>query len=867
MLHRDTLVPSFAPNTTSAVPDAIDFAKICAVFTGKHTSNMTDRHVAILEKLSRIYRDGFIRKDLHDIGRVLTLAYEKLEGGASTIAPALAKLIDIACHPFAMIQNESPPSDHMTYFAESLAKLTNTARVEIAVPAADAIYRISGGRTPLEHVKPAIRLSVRPLVHRQMLADQETRNKAEMEKQTYLVQIEESGVMVELMRTLEDQADAKIVQAVLKILQKFSYSNHCSKKLATEGHVAILIDVMYANHNEITTSAVSEIFWNLLQCKEKIAVAHIVVERGILNFRLTGSSLLKSIFDSLCRVKPGLHSVAALRNEYMVMLECIADLAPTAAESFHESGFTESVAGYMMGHELGGLQDLLGLSVGGLGEKVTRNMEHPLIGSYAFTGSNEDFEFKKILMQLSMQLCAHDGNLMLFIEAGLLEFLLLYLDLDVSNDGVDVWNDAQLEALQLQSIQFLNAIIPRIPQKWSAVNGNATLLSYLTAKINSPGSSSEVSGTKLLQPKSVDPHEEEPVGSGSAGLVSNPTSTLVGGTLRLLSRISELGPSQKRALGEQGAFKVLIAILADHTQRSDTWRAAFLICSSLCQGAKTNKTLFGQNGGVEMMLPFLTYSSADPKETEGVLIAAVECIWGSVCGNAINEMTFFSADGIFALMDLIPKASYILQRHILGCILDLLENPKARSHVLEWRSHEDEQKGVAHMLIHLWNVEETRLGVPAGPLGTLADEKKPLAGVNQTVPSKSCKDGYVVEEIAENLRAKIYAMFCKLGFESFYPIITAEEQIKLTLVAKYLDFKIGQVWEEISEELDHEGIRPISPDLDCINTAKQVIVEKARAIKNKQMDIVEKKSETERWEEGQFYNVYMKQRSIPVVDQ
>ncbi|KAJ3068861.1 hypothetical protein HDU99_003087, partial [Rhizoclosmatium hyalinum] len=124
------------------------------------------------------------------------------------------------------------------------------------------------------------------------------------------------------------------------------------------------------------------------------------------------------------------------------------------------------------------------------------------------------------------------------------------------------------------------------------------------------------------------------------------------------------------------------------------------------------------------------------------------------------------------------------------------------------------------------------------------------------------KDGFVVEELSENLRAKIYSMFCKLGFDGFEEEITVEEQIKLALIAKYLDFKIGEVWEEISDELDYEGIRPISPDLDCINTAKQVIVEKAQAIQQKQADLIKRKNEAERLQEDMFLSTYIKQRGI-----
>lgn len=51
------------PNFNNLVRDTackIDYEKIGKVFSGKHTSEMYDRHAAILDKIARIYADGFV---------------------------------------------------------------------------------------------------------------------------------------------------------------------------------------------------------------------------------------------------------------------------------------------------------------------------------------------------------------------------------------------------------------------------------------------------------------------------------------------------------------------------------------------------------------------------------------------------------------------------------------------------------------------------------------------------------------------------------------------------------------------------------------------------------------------------------------
>ncbi|KAJ3225729.1 hypothetical protein HK099_006342 [Clydaea vesicula] len=94
-------------------------------------------------------------------------------------------------------------------------------------------------------------------------------------------------------------------------------------------------------------------------------------------------------------------------------------------------------------------------------------------------------------------------------------------------------------------------------------------------------------------------------------------------------------------------------------------------------------------------------------------------------------------------------------------------------------------------------------------------------------------EGFCINEITLNLRAKVYSLFCKLGFENFYSTLSNVERVKLELISKYLDFKISEVWEEISEELYVEGIRPTTPDLNSIKESGVIVNEKALQVTKK----------------------------------
>ena len=50
-----------------------------------------------------------------------------------------------------------------------------------------------------------------------------------------------------------------------------------------------------------------------------------------------------------------------------------------------------------------------------------------------------------------------------------------------------------------------------------------------------------------------------------------------------------------------------------------------------------------------------------------------------------------------------------------------------------------------------------------------------------------------------------------VGFED-HPTLSTPDQVTLCIIEKYLDFKQGEVWKEITSELEQEGVRPVTPD-------------------------------------------------------
>ncbi|KAJ3088135.1 hypothetical protein HK102_009483 [Quaeritorhiza haematococci] len=230
--------------------------------------------------------------------------------------------------------------------------------------------------------------------------------------------------------------------------------------------------------------------------------------------------------------------------------------------------------------------------------------------------------------------------------------------------------------------------------------------------------------------------------------------------------------------------------------------------------------------------------------------------------------------GVFLLLDLLESLKS-LSGHVLGCMLDLLENPKARPHVLEWKRKRAENAGIGQLLVELWMSEERNLGVPERSDGILGNTSNPLAG------KLARKDLNSIDEISSNLRAKIYSFICKLDFENTAESLSTNEKMQLAYVSliphashvsqtdsfsyeygsfkigKYLDFKIGEVWQEIATELHFENIKPVSLDQICIETSQQVIEEKAKAVQMKQMELGSKGVEIQKDADKKFVQEWL----------
>lgn len=70
---------------------------------------------------------------------------------------------------------------------------------------------------------------------------------------------------------------------------------------------------------------------------------------------------------------------------------------------------------------------------------------------------------------------------------------------------------------------------------------------------------------------------------------------------------------------------------------------------------------------------------------------------------------------IYFHFQLCPKG---MDNLILGCLLDLCENPKTVHHVLTWRGQDN--SSAAHLFCEIWRNEERDIGVKRDQNGAIA---------------------------------------------------------------------------------------------------------------------------------------------------
>eukprot|EP00795_Rhopilema_esculentum_P014666 gene14666-5755_t len=558
-----------------------------------------------------------------------------------------------------------------------------------------------------------------------------------------------------------------------------------------------------------------EILWNLLEFGS---------EEDVMNQLNCDECIhaLQTAFVDRLRNCSG-HADRQLRNDLLVLSILVASRCP--GSPFIETGFVKV------------------LSLLSAYPEVPSNSE--LVRNLKIQQTPEDFELKKLFFDMVLVLSKDPAALPIMSEQRVVLGLFSYIR-PINENLKTNWTPAQYEELQLQALFILSSIAPRCLEDYITCQGSTRLLLLIEWCIGAD----DYGG-----------HGNSFHGTGGRGNKRAQMRYCI----RLLRSICSQGDEQVLAdLSDQNTIAELVGILQSASSSPDENDSIdielqcdmMFILASLCDGDLHRKELFGENG-VQMLVNYLgryPEKIVSPLGQHRLMLAAVDCVWSSVVGCFVNETAFLEKEGLFLLLDLLEVCPENMRNLVLGAILDICENPRALPHVKLWRGKED--CTVGQLLIKIWRHEEVNLGISRDLSGVILDAKKPILSSLQEkqgiISLPSSFPSPAVVDVSENIRAKIYSMFCKLGFNNV-PGLHTSDYITLSIVERYLEFKTLEVWLEIRSELEQEGIRAISPDRDCIDTIIQTLEERAQSVTSVQKMLVEAESSNNLIDEEECY--------------
>ncbi|KAM9824032.1 cilia- and flagella-associated protein 69 [Neosynchiropus ocellatus] len=776
-----------------------DLTKLISLLEDPLTTNLKERNIFLLKRIVKTCQHGILLKEMANFGKIFFICSDKVADHPE-YASLLCEVLRISSLPFLKEKSSDEPnySQDGTQFFCHMGCLMKVPDPNIKQQLVDTVKSYYSCVAPKQLLPGTdLRTKTKPRTFNSCNCFSRLSLRLVPTSPGYILQlIERSDLAKTLLlslHTLDNEPSIKMTLLHLLDMLSLSSDRNCALMLSAHGAETICL---YMNERDPTGQILfrsSEILWNLVEKGSKDEVTAQLSNIECL------TSLKEAFFHQLLSSR---QYDLRLRNDLLVITTIIA--------AKNNSLLVES----MFAKHL--------IAVATFPELRSQN---PFVQNLTLTGSKEDFSMKKMLLNLLVLMSDDSAARKLYKEEQVFQALLTVLSGPIAQvDGVRQWNQKQQEELQLQALVTLESIAPLMLDDYMACQANSRLLALLDWCVGQDsmfGPDDSVNGE---------------IGS---------TKALMRHCARVLRSVTAVGEmSVNQDLCDQGIISQLIGILMQmevSIEEEDTVTMEIksdiqLILSSLCEVDMHKKELFGSEG-VLMAIRYLTKGSDKFYSGLGhnkLLLSTLDCLWSCVVGCYTTEDYFLAKDGVLHLLNLLMTCPKCVRGIVLAILLELCDNPNTVSHILNW-TH-DSGETAPRLLLQLWMEEELGLGVSRTRHGAIKNPKKPLLTEHQkgepnlsvpaSVPSAA------VLEISENLRCKIYFLFCKLGFEDL-PGLSTKDYITLAIVKRYLDFKVGEIWDEIREELKTEGMRPIPPDEEALDnmcfisedTARKVIAE------------------------------------------
>ncbi|XP_069372094.1 cilia- and flagella-associated protein 69 isoform X5 [Paralichthys olivaceus] len=784
-------------------------------------AHLKERHLFVLKKLLKRSQIGFLLKDLSDVTKILNICADKANDHPEYV-PILCEALKICRSPFL----KEKTSDELNYaqdvieFISHMGCLMRVSDAEVKQQIVECVKSFYNNVAPQQLIDGTD--SATKTKPRTLCPDRFSRLSLSLQPTSpgYRLQLLELSDVAQTlllsMTTVENQPTIKL--QLLKTLQILSGSSdrNCALILNAQGAETICLHMNQPDPSGQVLFHSSEILWNLLERGSKDEVTAQLSSMECIE------SLKEAFFHQLMsNFNP---SDLQLRNDLLVIITLIAE---NTNSLLIESSFAKQLMVFVTFPEL--------------------KTHNPLVRNFKLRFNSEDLKMKKLLLNLLVLMSKDLAALQLYKEEQVMPALLTLVKPPAAKSerqsGLRYWSSIQQEELQLQALATLSTIAPLMLNDYMSCQGNARLLLLLDWCI---GRDSSVG----------DGHSSH--GTGGRGS----KKAQLRHCIRVLRSVTSLGEeSVIQDLCDQGTITQLTEIVMRMEASPDEEDAVSLeiksdiqlILSALCESDMHRKELFASEG-VEMTLHFLKKGSDKFYGGLGhnkLILSTVDCVWSCIVGCYTTEDYFLAKEGVFRLLDLLVSSPRCVHGIVLATLLELCDNPNTLTDIRSWR--DESGQTASKLLLQLWRLEEEELGVTRNKHGGITEPQRFVLRRNQQDTQLSANmPSAAVLEMSENLRSKIYSIFCKLGFLDL-PGLSSKDYVTLGIVRRYLDFKVGEVWDEISTELMLEGLRPISPDRESLRTICKIPEDTARMMITEQNSILEQQEKEDLREEELMY--------------
>lgn len=832
--------------------DELDFPKLLGLFSHRHTSQLFSRQASALQKVVRVCEPKGLRMSyLEPIQQMIKFALASIDtaDGELFIEP-LSGLIRLHGKAFDTVRAfEALDSAHVLSVSLQVIGLALKSKnpaiiISIAQMLSDFV------NTNQETSTLTCRLHDEPRAPRTAIADAvvsdagdelTTRlnvaaapltpidlSKAPPGELRYFI-VAHSGLIPLVLDCLQKNSDnAEIALALTSTCRDFSYALITSTQLTVAGLFDIASLLLDNDARSAIINVLIELIWNLIELDPN-AVAAFGTEVNVRSL----SRLLQQTLSNGYR-----NQDKYLRNEILVILNLIARV-PANRKHLARTPTLRTLLLYSTFAELDDLYS---------NNNPYSNRNPPMCAPFTQSTDHNDLEMKILMWIVSAMCISEQFSHSQIVQAEILRALMMYVDEEAikTHPAVSRWSFTQLIALQKQALQVLFQIVSKLPQQYAYENGNEKLICFAETIVQNTESSVE----KQLAKQEL--YELQAVA---------------------VSVVLQASWAVDFASQDQSShtFSVLIGLYTSKEVTLAVKADAIAILCYLTKANEKNRRLFRKEGGLKAVVDLLRVRETVRmcvKQEPRLLYSSVDCIWQTVIGNKRNEAHFLVQDGMDCLLDLLygnPPPN--MKRQIIGCIADLLQNPKAKKYVHEWRAGPDpkpnvvtEEETALSVLLDLWTQQEEAAsdkGVLGIVMKTDKDKQIPIKKQRMTTPpvfdeppgknsnkksstvssglnsmdstSKSIGDDASssvrvsnkkfsskihssVDEPASDVRTALYSVLSGLGFDQL-TYATPLQKAKLKKIEGYVAFRRGQVLYDIGRELlDEEDIIPTPED-------------------------------------------------------